>query len=754
MGSNKQYRRNAKNRRFHMESLENRQMFSTVGWDGAACGTFDDTNTAYVSNAAVGANSSQSLASLGDDHGNNFNNATQFNLSSVGNAIRTGNIEQSGDQDMYRFVATRTGRMTISLSASSGSSLDTYLYVYDGNQNLIASDDDSGTGLNSRAQIDVVAGRTYYVRADAYGSSTGRYQLGISTLVPDDHGNDFNHATQINLSSVGNGIRTGNIEQSGDQDMIRFVATRTGRMTISQSASTGSNLDTYLYVYDANGNMIASDDDSGTGLNSRTQIDVVAGRTYYVRADAYGSSTGAYQLGFSTAVVDDHGNDFNHATRISLNSGGAGTQAGNIEQNGDQDMIRFVATQTGRMTIAQNATSGSNLDTYLYVYDANGNMIASDDDSGPGYNSLVQIDVVAGRTYYVRADAYSTSTGAYQLSFSTTGGGGGGGGSSRNLYLNFDGASLTAAQMDRYANGLDPENDGVSVNPLFGSRGDREAIIQGIIGRVQADLTAFGISVVRHHGGTVENVGATTIFIGPSTMFHPHIASDLDYGNNNPTDIAFVGQEDWGSVSSIVTALSDVVLHEAGHTYGLFHVNSSPGGTIYNETMGLRYSTPQSEWLRDTSFLNQSFAEYSNHGGGRGSQNAYQIMAANFGLSGTPVFDGEAHDLLDHLLPAYNPGLAGSDTLVVDLDYPVLTASPQTRVANIADVVFDALSASTFDGALPQGLFTTAANHSGSTAGASRAAWLNGDSSDEAAADDWDAALEAAFAQVGVMPLV
>jgi hypothetical protein len=64
-------------------------------------------------------------------------------------------------------------------------------------------------------------------------------------------------------------------------------------LTIAQSAASGSRLDSYVYVYDANGQLLARNDDSGGSRNSRVDLNVTAGTTYYVKAAAYGRSTGA-----------------------------------------------------------------------------------------------------------------------------------------------------------------------------------------------------------------------------------------------------------------------------------------------------------------------------------------------------------------------------------------------------------------------------------------------------------------------------
>lgn len=180
-------------------------------------------------------------------------------------------------------------------------------------------------------------------------------------------------------------------------------------------------------------------------------------------------------------------------------------------------------------------------------------------------------------------------------------------------------------------NTFDAEGDGIRVSPLLADRADREDIIAELLRSLRGDLAPFGITVVRHVGPVVEGNGTTTIFMGKSDLSTGyHVASDVDYFNNNATDIAFVGDEAWPSTASAAMALADVALHEAGHTYGLYHVDCREGGVFYPESMGLRYSAPQSQWLRDTSFMDRSFPEYLKHGGGNGPQNAFRTMESNF----------------------------------------------------------------------------------------------------------------------------
>ena len=57
-----------------------------------------------------------------------------------------------------------------------------------------------------------------------------------------------------------------------------------------------SVVDTYLWLLDAYGNVIAEDDNSYLGLNSMIRVELVAGEVYTIRAGFYGGSVGSYWL--------------------------------------------------------------------------------------------------------------------------------------------------------------------------------------------------------------------------------------------------------------------------------------------------------------------------------------------------------------------------------------------------------------------------------------------------------------------------
>jgi len=111
---------------------------------------------------------------------------------------------------------------------------------------------------------------------------------------------------------------------------------------------------------------------------------------------------------FTTVVAaDDHGNSTSNATAIGNNS----STNGYISRFGDKDYFKVTLNNSGKLIVD---TTGS-LDTYGYLYSADGTELASNDDAGAGNNFSISYDVQAG-TYYIKAKAYSFwSAGDYVL---------------------------------------------------------------------------------------------------------------------------------------------------------------------------------------------------------------------------------------------------------------------------------------------------------------------------------------------------
>jgi hypothetical protein len=380
---------------------------------------------------AGGTTGSYLLTFAVNDAGTDFASATPLSLAPDGTAQRAGIIASSSVGNFYQFMAPFTGALSIRQDAIPGSSLDSFLTVFDGTQTPIGRGDNSGGGLNSLLTVNVVQGQTYYVEAAAAppmgsfgGGTTGAYRLTFAPIV-DDTGEDFASAVPIALAADNSGVQAGTISVPGDVDFYQFVPSRTGELLVRMDPAPGSVLFSFLTVFDSAQTQIAQDSGGGGPFTSLVIVPVIAGQTYYVQAGlAPGVAlTGGYLLTFAP---HDVGDNFTTARPIPLAADGSGSQAGAIAMPGETDFFQLLAPLTGRLLVEQAAAAPGNLDSFLKVYDSTQTVIAQDDNSGGGLDSLVSFLVVAGQTYYLQAGAAplpsssGAPTGHYVLTIAAT----------------------------------------------------------------------------------------------------------------------------------------------------------------------------------------------------------------------------------------------------------------------------------------------------------------------------------------------
>jgi len=293
----------------------------------------------------------------------------------------SGFIESSRNY-IYRFTASETGVLTVQTTGST----DTFLTLYDEYFNYITEDDDSGAGLNALIEIDVTRGTTYFFDLRAYGSNSGPYVI-MAEVKPYP-------TTQLFPGTVLDGYI-----ESGRSYRYSVVAPRSGILVVETSGST----DTTMTAYDEDWDYLAWDDDSGVDFNAKMEITAVAGRTYYFEIGAWGGGEGWYSI---TARVDPF------PTPIPLP---LGTAVGGYINNGVGQWYSIRTSNIPGGTIVIE-TTGNDVDTFMEVYDASYNLLASDDDSGEGLNAMIQLHVQANTTYIVRIRGYSTwANGPYRI---------------------------------------------------------------------------------------------------------------------------------------------------------------------------------------------------------------------------------------------------------------------------------------------------------------------------------------------------
>jgi N-acetylglucosamine-6-sulfatase len=119
-----------------------------------------------------------------DDYGNSIRSSYLLALGANGNDRRIGTINRIGDLDYFRFVSPFTGYLKVHVTALGGSALDSVVSVIDKDTVPLATDNNSDGGLNAVVNVQVTAGKTYYVLARGLHHTKGRYVLRLRRSAP------------------------------------------------------------------------------------------------------------------------------------------------------------------------------------------------------------------------------------------------------------------------------------------------------------------------------------------------------------------------------------------------------------------------------------------------------------------------------------------------------------------------------------------------------------------------------------------
>lgn len=121
---------------------------------------------------------------------------------------------------------------------------------------------------------------------------------------------------------------------------------------------------------------------------------------------------GAVTIALNT---DDHPANSSTTGRVTVGGGVTGT----IETSGDRDWFRvdLVAGRTYRISLSgRDTNSGTLRDPYLAIYSPSGQLLAGDDDSGPGWDSELLFVATSTGTFFIQAsNSNVTDTGTYRL---------------------------------------------------------------------------------------------------------------------------------------------------------------------------------------------------------------------------------------------------------------------------------------------------------------------------------------------------
>ncbi|EDL61943.1 putative lipoprotein [Gimesia maris DSM 8797] len=539
-----------------------------------------------------------------------------------------------------------------------------------------------GTGLDDDPEVDLAgflanAGtQTFFPFPEDDGSITLANNLGLS----------LGGQIQIFGATIGNGPHGSAGTDTGDFDFYQLSGVQAGELiTISvEDATQFFGLDPIVAIYSSSGNLLAFDDDGGNFLDSFLTYTAPLDGDYYVMVGGFGTGLplDPFDPASGGGVGTNSSSEGTYDLTIGLNAVDVDYYAVELEAGDILGANVFGAGQT----VSLYGPSGTLLfESSRFLSD-----LYPDDSPLPGDgNASASIVAATTGTYYISVTGvyglYDLELRAFRPELETqladTA-------AVQTLYIDFDGATVDPSIFNEFL----PSSD-AALSPLSSflanwglSAADEEAVIRAIMATVEENFADIGVqgnngeyfdpvtgAVIGNPGdygirilNSWDNpgldefntpnlsrviVGGTINELGISTI---GIAESIDVGNFDTTESAVVLLDLLSSTnpavsdslnniirnfSSTITdligvAVGNIVAHEAGHFFGLWHTNNfnssaqiiDQGGNIGNiiglGADGFFGTADDTDVDFGTDFLTSSFT---------GSQDSINTLA--FGLS-------------------------------------------------------------------------------------------------------------------------
>ena len=360
----------------------------------------------------------------------------------------------AADVDIYAVTVAAGGVLTVDIDAATlatSSSLDSYVRVFNASGTQVAFNDDAAGSLDSLVTYTAPTAGTYYVGISSYGNSsysvttagtgsagqtTGNYAAKIGVVVPSLP------APTADLIDVSPDPRTTSVSAIVVQfsravsgvDVADFSLTRSGT-AVSLAGASVTTTDSIRWTL--------------AGLDAAT----TSAGGYVLTLNAVGSGIVAVDGGAAlaasvsdawatqAATLVDAGDTLATAAMLGITSGDirlSGRVGDGSRGARDVDLFRVTLAAGQTITIdidARTLSGGSTLDSYLRLFNSAGRQLATNDDDGSSFDSLLTFRASTAGTYYVGISGYGNSgynptragsggagsTGVYQARFALTG---------------------------------------------------------------------------------------------------------------------------------------------------------------------------------------------------------------------------------------------------------------------------------------------------------------------------------------------
>ncbi|WP_331235259.1 hypothetical protein [Natronorarus salvus] len=288
---------------------------------------------------------------------------------------------------------------------------DPYLYLLGPDGAVLAEDDDSGFFLNSRIRQRIPETGEYTVVATSFGPETFfQYELSLecrqfAEVVGDGERIECGETVRGELTSED---AVGFRGPDHYHDAYVFEGEAGEHVTLAHSPVVFED-DPYLYLLGPDGAIVAEDDDSGTDLGSRLTAVLPQDGEYVVIATTFGpEDVFEYELSLECRSFQDVLGP-QRTVRCGQTVAGELTSNDAVGFRGPDhyhDAYCFLGREGDTVRLSLSTVDG---DTYLYLVDAAGQIVAEDDDGGNGLNSLIADQRLEGSgVYYVVATSFGS----------------------------------------------------------------------------------------------------------------------------------------------------------------------------------------------------------------------------------------------------------------------------------------------------------------------------------------------------------
>lgn len=330
--------------------------------------------------------------------------------------LEEGDARTRGD-DAYRYddyrVQLRAGqRLQAELRSSD---FDAFLAIYaegrtDG-EPLATDDDGAGSGTNARLRFTPETDGVYVVRARPLsGLETGAYTLALSERVAPRQP----RPGRITVGGNASGRLTSGDAEDEDGNAFDAYAFRAGAGEWVAILLESDDFDPVVRI----GRMVGgsfvqlaqNDDGAGKGLNAYLVFTAPQASEYVIQAASVGSGAeGGYRLSLEQGPPAPAAQPITIGEEV---EGRLSADSAQSDSGGPADLYRFTGRAGERVAVSLNA---DNFDSYLELFDANHNSLATDDDGGGELNARLTYTLPDDGDYLVEARAFSDGEGAYTL---------------------------------------------------------------------------------------------------------------------------------------------------------------------------------------------------------------------------------------------------------------------------------------------------------------------------------------------------